>query len=286
MPWVVNWAASYCIGVAVAMGLRYGLDFKHFPVTVGFPVILIVLIGVSLVASFTGWCAAIPDRDVAVRRAWNVAHLLDIAFTRAALTIRERLAVFSLMGGVAGSMFILPACDFISARDRLAALVLVVAAPALYGAVASLACGVPLRLVFSSTWRMIVVLVTYDRRANGSRPDAIGYYRFPGPLRDHRLRALMLFVFVVTASVGLVSTLDWPQPLNLGADLDSVLDNRQSYQAVIVSAFTLVFRVAALAAALLFSTFIIIAGWFGTFAAFTYREFAERAVTYAERASR
>ena len=64
---------------------------------------------------------------------------------------------------------------------------------------------------------MIVGFVTYDRTPDGSRRDALGYYRFPGPLRDHRLRALMLSTFVVAASVGVVSALDWPQPLTLSA---------------------------------------------------------------------
>ena len=64
-----------------------------------------------------------------------------------------------------------------------------------------------------------------------------------------------------------------------------MLDSGRGYQAVVASAVVLAFRVAALTAALLFAVFIIIAGWFGTFAAFTYREFAERAVTHAERAS-
>ena len=283
---ILTWAASFCVGVVATMGLRYGLDSRHLIAYLGIPATFVTLIGVSLTASFTGWCAAIPDRDIAVRRAWDIDRLLDVVFVRGVLTPRERLAVLSLMGGIAGSMLIVTACDYLAARDRVAALMLLVVVPALYGAAASLACGVPLRLVFSSTWRMIVGFLTYDRSADGSRPDALGYYRFPGPLRDHRLRALMLSTLVVAASVGVVSALDWPQPLTLSADLSSVLDSGRGYQAVVASAVVLAFRVAALTAALLFAVFIIIAGWFGTFAAFTYREFAERAVTHAERASR
>jgi hypothetical protein len=88
----------------------------------------------------------------------------------------------------------------------------------------------------------------------------------------------MLFTATVAAAVAVVSALGWPLTWPAGVMM-------RSMQGEIAAALTFLTKLLLLAGAFLAGLFAILAGWFGTFAAFTYREFAERAVHYAERDS-
>ena len=249
------------------------------------PAILITLIGLSLTDSFTGWCTAIPDRDIAVAGPGTSSTWSTSCSSAAALTNQGAARRALADGRCRRFDVLLAACDYVATRDRVAALVLVVAAPHFTEPWPRS----PAASRSGSSSRRPGGCSSSSSPTTGGRTDRGRRRRLlpipqsaprPPPAGAHAVRLRRRG----ERRPGLA--LDWPQPLTLSADLVPCSTTARATRSSSWRPAQLAFRVAALTAVLLFSTFIIIAGWFGTFAAFTYREFAERAVTYAERASR
>jgi hypothetical protein len=161
-------AAVFVVGLFIGGGLHAGEIPANLPAVVAFAGVLAPLAAFATAVCFTGWCAAVPDRDIAVRREWQVGRLVRSAFLPGPLTFRERLAVVILLGGLACSIATAAVSALAVLHDPPGALLLLALAPAAYGAIAPILLGVPLPAVFSASWRMFVIF------HRGRRPSRIG----------------------------------------------------------------------------------------------------------------
>lgn len=291
---IVHWLATAAFGIIIATALR----FAPLPANAGLilPALALALAWVWAVVAgrcFVEWCLVVPDRDITVRWKWRRIFAGRGDDCLQCLGVRQKVAFLWLLFGVAG-VFAIEARPFLYPNQflrPLEALAWAIGFPVVGGAFVSVVAGVTPREVLRVGWRIVVGFHTYDIPIPGKqRTPAANVYVFFSPFRDHRLRVLLSAVAVAAWSAAVVTALGWPSPPAADDIARNVwqpfLRGKESLGGhVITLCFGLVGAVL-LAAAVLGSLFLAVAGLAGPFCAITYREFAAAAVNLAERSER
>lgn len=227
---------------------------------------------------FAGWCLAIPDRDIMVRR----------QFMRAVDGYRPKIG-WRFFTVQAWSHFL--SLVFLISTPLLFAMPhpqhkLAVAIPLLTfglgGIFTSITLGRSPLYLLRVTWRALVVFHTYDvPQPGGARVTALGVFTFPAPFRDLRLRVLCTAVVVAVCSIALSAATGWPGPADF-REVWTKFDLGVFFLWLVVNAA----RFVVIGAAFLAWIFLTLTGIIGPLCGLIYQDFAEGAVKLAERSSK